>query len=269
MKRRPAVTLPQTGAQLIRLRLEDVYGGMVRERANEQDASVLMLAASIARHGLLSPVVVRRNAQAGRYALVCGARRVLACRLLSMKEIDAIVLDADEAAAAACFLEEHATRRSVHFLDEAQIIARVGERRMAEECTLDEDGILTRLKLMRQDERVCERMRAGGLSIRQAVPLLSIPDTQRQIEAADIIAGRELTPGQARRLVCGPERPAQEEHGRRRLLRAATEAAERTVQMLEHKGLTSRVNIQTQEQGICIQILLKNAQNRQAQQENG
>ena len=67
--------------QVLRLSVEDIYGGMIPERAKE-DASLPILAASIAKHGLLQPIIVQENGDAGRYKLVCGARRLAACRML-------------------------------------------------------------------------------------------------------------------------------------------------------------------------------------------
>ncbi len=267
MRRRPAVMLPDAGNDVVRLRMDDIYGGMVHARATQQDASVLALAASIARHGLLQPIVVRKNAQAGRYAVICGARRVLACRILGMKEIDAIVIDADEATSAACFLEEHALRRDAHFLEEAELIDRVDGERVMEECTLERRGVQKKLTLLGLDERVLACIRREGLTAQQAWPLTAIGDADRQLEAASIIAERGLTGDQARRLVLGPRREEIAVSGRRRLLRAATEAAEKTARMLKNSGIASHVSVQSQEQGVSIQILIRNAKNRNWRQE--
>ena len=86
MKRRASGCAAQTadkGRTLMRVPLQDVYGGAVAGR-EQPDETLASLASSIARHGLLQPIVVRRNSQAGRYALVCGARRLAACRLLGL-----------------------------------------------------------------------------------------------------------------------------------------------------------------------------------------
>ena len=64
--------------QMMRLSIADVYGGVIASRQREDDPALIELAASIRRHGLLQPILVRRNPQAGRYALICGARRLAA-----------------------------------------------------------------------------------------------------------------------------------------------------------------------------------------------
>ena len=60
----------------MRLRTADIYGGMIPSRLRE-DETLPALAQSIARHGLLQPIVVQENLANGRYMLVCGARRLL------------------------------------------------------------------------------------------------------------------------------------------------------------------------------------------------
>ena len=109
VKRRQAAQTETAGMQVLRLSIEDVYGGMIPDRAKE-DVSLPILAASIAKHGLLQPIVVQKNETAGRYKLVCGTRRVEACRMLGKKVIDAFLLQGDKVDAAACFLEEQSLK---------------------------------------------------------------------------------------------------------------------------------------------------------------
>ena len=69
MKRRQAGYSKEKGAKLMRLRTADIYGGMIPSRLRE-DETLPALAQSIARHGLLQPIVVQENPANGRYMLV-------------------------------------------------------------------------------------------------------------------------------------------------------------------------------------------------------
>ncbi|MFR2151210.1 MAG: ParB N-terminal domain-containing protein [Christensenellales bacterium] len=122
-RRRQAAESQEKGVQAVRLRLADIYGGMISSRLKE-DAALPVLAQSIARHGLLQPIVVQENEENGRYMLVCGARRLAACRLLGMTQIDAVQIPGRKPDAAACFLEDHFTRQTVPFLKEAVLLQR-------------------------------------------------------------------------------------------------------------------------------------------------
>ncbi len=268
MKRRASGGAAQTadkGRVLMSVPLQDVYGGAVAGREQEDEALAL-LAASIARHGLLQPIVVRRNSRAGRYALVCGARRLAACRLLGMKEIDALCIDLDETAAAACFLEEHCLRRAPGAMEEAQALAPLDRETLLACTVLGRQAIEQRLGLLALPLRVQEIARQRRLSLEQALPLLRASGEERQEEAALIIAERSLTPAQARRLVFGPEK-VKPQSGRRRTVRAALEEVGALSRRLRAQGVETSVSVHSQEGGMCVQILFVHGEKRAGQQD--
>lgn len=252
----------------IRVGVEEVRGGMVAARAQQEDPSMAVLAASIARHGMLQPIVVRRDGQAGRYVLVCGARRLLACRMLGLKRVDALLFEGSAQAAAACFLEEHATRKQPHFLDEAHVIEQAGAEDVQSCCVLSACEIVRRMHMMALDEETLAQIRRGGLSLEQAEPLLSVPDAARRREAASIIAERGLTPRQARRLILPPvSSPSADGEddackgtsaSKRRAIREAMEAADAIARQLSARGMAATVAMHSQDRGVCIQIFMKN-----------
>lgn len=279
MKRRSAdrenqaCTAPHTlpGLTLLRLKTAQIYGGMIPERGREDD-TLAYLAASIARQGLLQPILVRRSAQTERYALICGARRLAACRLLGMTEIDAVLLDVSESSAAACFLEEHMTRIDPNVLDESQIIQGIGEAGMLECFALGQHALRRRVRLLNLPQAVRHTVRCAGMTLEQAEPLLDIRDQRRQMEAAQIIAERSLTPAQVRRLVSGPPlcaaQTAERHMGRRRIVRYAMEEVSAVAQHLREQGMEANLSVYSQDGGMCIQILLQNGENSHGRQEN-
>lgn len=268
MKRRAAGSAGQAagkGGTLMRLRIQDVYGG-VSDGRKPGDETLALLAASIARHGLLQPIIVRRNDRAGRYVLVCGARRLAACRLLGMEEIDALCFDMDEATAAACCMEEHVLRRAPCAMEEAKAISSVEKEALLSCTVLDRQAVEQRLDLLTLPARVQEIARQRGLSLEQAKPLLSACGEERQTEAALIIAERSLTPAQARRLVSGPARGSLIS-GRRRTVRAALEEVNALARRLRAKGVEASVSVHSQEGGMCVQILLAHGEKQGDQQD--
>src|SRR5712692_10028217 len=72
------------------------------------DSTIEDLARSIGRQGLLSPISVFPTSD-GRYALVAGQRRLLACKHLAHTTIPAVVHDAmtDESATAVSLVEKY------------------------------------------------------------------------------------------------------------------------------------------------------------------
>ena len=181
MKRRQAGHSKEKGAQLMRLRTADIYGGMIPSRLRE-DETLPALAQSIARHGLLQPIVVQENPANGRYMLVCGARRLAACRMLGLEEIDAVNIPGDKPEAVACFLEEHFTRKGVSFLEEARLLSRDG---VAQKCCMPEGEMRRRLSMLELDAQTQAVIERGGLSMEQAEWLKGVQPKARRLEAAE------------------------------------------------------------------------------------
>ena len=256
----------RSGMTLLRLKTQNIYGGFALTRQRED---VTLLAASIAKHGLLSPLVVRHNAQAGRYALICGARRLQACRILGLEEVDALLIEGNEEEAIACFLEEHWTRTPVSCMDEAQIAGRTETGTLCAHLALPRESLLRRLRLRLLGERVGQFVREQGLTLEQAEPLLMSPREDRRMEAASIIAQRSLSGAQARRLIAGapPQEAQTRDAGKRRAIRSAMQELSSIAQRLCAQGVETSVSMHSQDGGICVQIMLKNGENLQAGQE--
>ena len=89
-------------------------------KAGTEDAGIQDLANSIRENGLNSPVIVR-TAPEGRYELIVGQRRFLACRRLGMATIPATIRDdLDDASASVISLIENVQRADMNPMDKAR-----------------------------------------------------------------------------------------------------------------------------------------------------
>ena len=259
-RRRKCIWQDEVGRRasvLIRVPINEVFFGL--SKSELRSAGVAPLAASIAKHGLLQPIVIRCRGEAGGYKLVLGARRLAACRLLGMIEIEALLLDMDEAEAAACLLEEEEVRCSLPVYLRADLIEKIGFEAMSCTYALEERRLKRLCALRGLHERTRSIIQTYDLSLEQAEPLLKIRDEQRQAEAASIIACRGLTPAQAQRLVSGPPLAAactsqNNGHGRRRAMRTAVEEVSKVAKNLQEQGIEATVSVHSQESGMCIQL---------------
>ena len=82
---------------LAELTLDDIEANPHQARKSFDEAAIRELAATIERHGLQQPIIVRRHpTDDNRYVLVAGERRVRAHRQLGRKTIYAIVTTRDD-----------------------------------------------------------------------------------------------------------------------------------------------------------------------------
>ncbi len=109
--------------------------------AGSEDANIQDLANSIRENGLLSPVIVR-SASGGRYDLIAGQRRFLACRWLGMATILATVRDdLDGASAVVVSLVENVQRADMKPIDKARAFQRIRSEYGSDKRVSQETGV--------------------------------------------------------------------------------------------------------------------------------
>ena len=171
---------------------------MYQPRRNFDEAALQELADSIRENGLLQPITVWKDQDREYYEIIAGERRLRACKMAGMKEIDAIVREnlSDEKKLELALIENiqredlnpidtaMAYRQLVdHFgITQAEISRIVGKSRAA---------ISNTLRLMELEENIRNAVRSGLISEGHARALLAIPDRQkRQLAFQKIVAER-------------------------------------------------------------------------------
>lgn len=105
--------------------LELIKPNPFEPRKIKQESSLQELVASIRRHGLLCPVLVRRE-QNGTFTTLAGARRIEAHRRLGRGKIPALVVEGDPLEIG---LIENLLREDLAPLDEAEALKELKEKR--------------------------------------------------------------------------------------------------------------------------------------------
>lgn len=154
------------------------WGGNVR-KTEGADTALAELAASIAAHGLLQSLVVRKD-RPGKYAVVAGRRRLLALTLLAEEgridsgmEIPCRLIGEDEAAEEIS-LAENAIREQMHPADEFEafrglIDAGASVTEVAARFGYAESTVEKRLKLARVSPFIIAAYRAGETGLEQVM----------------------------------------------------------------------------------------------------
>jgi ParB family transcriptional regulator, chromosome partitioning protein len=160
-------------------------------RKTDPDKGIEELAASIAAHGLLQSLVVRKDRR-GKYAVVAGRRRLLALKSLvetgNMKadrEVPCTVLD-DDADATEISLVENVLREAMHPADEfdafkALIDSGVPAADVAARFGVTETVVQKRLKLARVSPALLSAYREGDMTL-QHIMAFTVTDDHAQQE---------------------------------------------------------------------------------------
>jgi ParB family chromosome partitioning protein len=161
---------------VIQVAVEEISPGPFQPRRSMDDAKLQDLAASIRAHGVLSPLILRR--EGGRLEVVAGERRLRAARIAGLARVPAVVKELSSSQALEVALVENLQREDLNPIEEAEAYARLQE----------EFGFT--------QEEVARRVGRDRSTVANAVRLLKLPKQVR----SDLVAGR-LTEGHARALL--------------------------------------------------------------------
>jgi len=165
------------------------------------------LAQSIRKHGVLQPLIVSPEPFGGGYALVAGARRLEAARLVGLETVPVIIRRTDERLRLELALIENLQRADLNPLEAAE-----GYRQLADDFGLAHDEIAAQvgksraaitntLRLLRLTSAARQALAAGAISEGHARALLSVPSGQAQSAALQTVLNRNLNVRQTEELV--------------------------------------------------------------------
>ncbi|MBQ8200576.1 MAG: ParB/RepB/Spo0J family partition protein [Clostridia bacterium] len=154
-----------------------------------EDESLHALMAAIRRDGLQRPVLVRRQGN-GRYVIVSGNRRLMACRLLGMTHIEAEVLPALPSRCSVHALLDALASRRLHYLEEADVLRTLNEEHgmnreaLAQLLGTTAQAVTLRLQLTALDEPLRVFLMDEGAPECVARALLKLPDAESRMDVA-------------------------------------------------------------------------------------
>lgn len=152
-------------------------------RTNFPDSSLLCLADSIKRHGILQPLAVRLSTK-GRYELIAGERRLRAAILLEMPTVPCILTDGKDLYEYLSVIE-NIQREKLTMFDEARAINRLHEKNgrdipsTAKLLSISESDLGRKLKLCNLSRAEMQAITTLGIPEKTAVLFTDIPSRLR------------------------------------------------------------------------------------------
>ncbi len=163
------------------------------------------LAQSINQNGILQPLTVRRLEEG--FQLVAGERRLRAAKMLGMEAVPCIPVTMTERNSAAMALIENIQRRDLSFFDEALAIAKLidfygmTQEDAAVKLGKSQPSIANKLRLLKLDESVRNKISEYGLTERHARVLLRLSCKGEQLDAVESFHHKGLNVEGAERYV--------------------------------------------------------------------
>jgi ParB family chromosome partitioning protein len=174
----PNTSTGAPGRSLLSLPVEAVERNPEQPRKRFDEAKLEELAASIRQHGVVEPILVRK--EGSRYRILAGERRWRAAQRAGLREVPALVREATDREAFEIALVENLQRADLNAIEEAEayevlasdhgltqeeIAARVGKERST---------VANALRLLKLPEEVRDAVRGGQLDMGHARALLGL-----------------------------------------------------------------------------------------------
>ena len=191
--------------RVLELRIADIRPNPHQPRRAFEEDGLRELADSIAAHGILQPLTVRRAG--GGWELIAGERRLRAARLAGLERVPCIEREATDAHSAALALVENLQRRDLHYLEEAAAIAdflrktNCTQEEAARQLGRSPSALANKLRLLRLSEDCCAVLTKHGLTERHARALLRLEDGEERLAAARCIAEKQMNVAQAEQYI--------------------------------------------------------------------
>ena len=180
------------------LRINQLQPRSDQPRSYFNKESLQELADSIAIHGILQPILVRRG-EGELYEIIAGERRWRAAKMAALTEVPVSVVEADELKAAQIALIENMQREDLNPVEEAlacdALIRHYGmtQDEAARRLGKSRPGLANILRILELPEPVLEMVRTGDLSYGAARSLLGLTDKTKIVPLAERIVNRRLS----------------------------------------------------------------------------
>ncbi len=239
---------------VIQVPVEEIGPGGLQPRRSMDDAKLKELAASIEAHGILSPILLRR--EGGRLEVVAGERRLRAARMAGLASVPAVVKEVSSSEALEMALVENLQREDLNPIEAAEAYLRLQEEfgltqeDVARRVGRDRSSVANALRLLRLPKRVRADLIAGTLSEGHARALLSLDRGADQLKARDRVVRLGLSVRATEALARRLKRPARVKRGSPPVepaVRAAEDALRQalgTRVRIYRKGTSGRIEIE-------------------------
>ena len=188
-------------SEVLQVRTDDIRANPAQPRADFDNNSIIRLADSIRRYGIIQPLTVRKSDKEDIYVyeLVAGERRLRAARMLGYFTVPCIVVEADEQTSAEMAIIENLLRKDLNMFEQAYGFRRLIENHgltqdeVARKMSLSQSAVANKIRLLKLTDAEQRLVLERDLSERHARALLRLESPSARIEAINYIADSAMT----------------------------------------------------------------------------
>ncbi len=182
----------------VKLKISEIEPNRSQPRKDFDEEALGELADSIAKHGLLQPILVRPLTLGG-YEIVAGERRYRASRMAGLTEVPVIIRELTESETMELALIENLQREDLSPLEEAQgynvLISDHGftQEEVAKSVGKSRPAVANALRLLKLPESIAAYLKEDKISAGHARALLTLPNEEIMQEVCNQIIKNDFS----------------------------------------------------------------------------
>ncbi len=187
--------------EIVQIKTDDIRPNRAQPRAEFDQNSIIRLADSIRRYGILQPLTVRRTDDEDDiygYELIAGERRLRASKMLGYLTVPCIVMDASEQISAELAIIENLLREDLNMFEQAygfkKLIDnhRLTQEEVARRMSMSQSAVANKLRLLRLSYEEQRTVLEAGLTERHARAMLRIEAPSRRMEVIRHVSDHKM-----------------------------------------------------------------------------
>lgn len=201
----PKKATPEYRDGVVELDIDRVMSNKAQPRKFFDEQKIRELAESIREHGVIQPIIVRKNGD--NWLIIAGERRWRASRVAGLKKIPAIIKDYSDKELMEVSLIENIQREDLNPIEEAEAYEKlIGEYNFTQEdlgksVGKDRSTITNALRLLKASDVVKEKLIIGEITPGHARAILALQDRSMEAEVLELIVNGHLSVRETERLV--------------------------------------------------------------------
>ncbi len=201
--------LEKKANQILQIEISEICANRSQPRKDFDANSLVKLADSIKRYGILQPLVIRRNDSTDQYSyeLIAGERRLRAAKMLGMAKIPCVISDVEDRLSAELALVENLIRENLNMFDQANAFAALSsefgltQEEIAQKMSLSQSAVANKIRLLKLTENEQRLITDGGLTERHARAFLRIPSSISREKAIKEVMKQKLNVSQTEQYI--------------------------------------------------------------------
>ncbi|MBO5275174.1 MAG: ParB/RepB/Spo0J family partition protein [Clostridia bacterium] len=241
------------------------------------DDAILRLADSIRQFGILQPLSVRRltsdaSPSGALFELIAGERRLRASRVLGLREVPCIILDADNHTSAELAIIENIQREDLNMFEQASAIALLidiydlTQEQVARRLSTSQSCVANKLRILRLTPRERDMILRLGLTEGHARALLKLESAEQRIRVIERAAAKKMNVAATEEYIdrmLDDRKAVQEDKPRRKLvlkdIRLFYNTIDRAVEIVKAAGIPVTTDKREEKDGVKFVITIPHA----------